>query len=141
MAMVERGGRVKTQALPDVTAKNLLPHMIQNISPTARIMTDEHRSYQPVGQHFAGGHDTVCHSRKEYARGDVTTNTVEGFFSLLKRGIYGTFHSVSRKHLHRYAAEFEFRYNTRSISDGERVAAVIRAADGKRLMYREPVKN
>ncbi len=79
------------------------------------------------------------HGRREYVRGDVTTNTIEGFFSLLKRGIYGTFHSVSKEHLHRYLAEFEYRYNTRKMDDGERTALAIQRGDGKRLRYREPV--
>ena len=75
---------------------------------------------------------------REYVRGDVTTNTVEGFFSLLKRGVYGTFHSVSKKHLHRYVAEFEFRYNGRYLDDGARTVLAIKKAEGKRLMYRQP---
>lgn len=80
----------------------------------------------------------LTHSRREYARGDVTTNTVEGFFSLLKRGLYGTFHSVSDRHLHRYVAEFEYRYNTRKLGDGERTTKAIRQAVGKRLRYKQP---
>ena len=82
--------------------------------------------------------ETVNHSRKEYVRGDVTTNTVEGWFSLLKRGVYGTFHNVSRKQLHRYVAEFEFRYNNRKVDDGERTLRATRGAEGKRLLYRQP---
>ena len=77
------------------------------------------------------------HGRFEYARGNVTINTIEGFFSLLKRGIYGTFHSVSKKHLHRYCEEFAFRYNTRAPDDGERALRAIRSAEGKRLRYRD----
>ena len=76
----------------------------------------------------------------EYVRGDAHTNTIEGFFSLLKRGIYGTFHSVSRHHLHRYLAEFEFRYNHRDIDDGARTIAAIQGAEGKRLLYRQPAE-
>jgi hypothetical protein len=79
----------------------------------------------------------VNHARKEYARGDVTTNTVEGFFSLIKRGLYGVYHSVSKQHLHRYLAEFQYRYNTRKMSDGDRVTQAIKQAVGKRLRYRE----
>ncbi len=77
-------------------------------------------------------------SVRQYVRGDVHTNTVEGFFALLKRGIIGTFHSVSRKHLHRYLAEFEFRYNARKMEDGERTALAIRSSEGKRLMRVKP---
>jgi hypothetical protein len=88
---------------------------------------------------FAGGHDSVKHRDKEFARGDVTTNTIEGVFSLIKRGIYGTFHSVSKKHLHRYLAEFDFRYNTRKIDYGARTSLAIKRADRKRLLYKEPL--
>jgi predicted cupin superfamily sugar epimerase len=101
-------------------------------------MTDESFAYEGIGKHFEGGHHTVKHSAKEYARGDVTTNTVEGFFSLLKRGMYGTFHSVSKRHLHRYVSEFEFRYNARKVEDGERTVLAIRKAEGKRLRYKQP---
>jgi hypothetical protein len=82
----------------------------------------------------------VKHSAGEYVRGDVSTNTVEGYFSIVKRGINGIYHSVSKKHLHRYLAEYEFRYNGRELSDGERTIAAIQAADGKRLRYRDPVE-
>jgi hypothetical protein len=92
--------------------------------------------YRTIGQSFAR-HDTVNHSIEEYARGEVTTNSVEGFFSILKRGLHGIFHAVSKEHLHRYLAEFEFRYNGRKLNDGERTLLAIRSADGKRLMYRE----
>ncbi len=110
-----------------------------NVDRSARIMTDERPTYRAIGKQYAG-HDVVNHSRGEYARGDVTTNTVEGFFSLLKRGVYGTFHSISRTHLHRYVSEFTFRYNTRKLDDGERTMQAIRGAEGKRLMvgYRQP---
>jgi hypothetical protein len=80
------------------------------------------------------------HSKGEYAKPDGThSNTVESAFSLLKRGIYGTFHNVSRKHLHRYVAEFDFRWNARKVDDGERLARAVRSAEGKRLRYREPI--
>ncbi len=104
-------------------------------------MTDEAPQYQGIGSEFKGGHDTVKHSAKEYVRGDVHTNTVEGYFSIVKRGLNGIYHSVSKKHLHRYLAEYEFRYNRRRMDDGQRTVAAIQAADGKRLRYREPVEN
>jgi hypothetical protein len=100
---------------------------------------DESCLYRKVGRLFAGGHDSVKHSVGEYVRGDVHTNTGEGFFSLVKRGMYGTFHSVSKKHLHRYLAELEFRYNARKVDDGERTVLAIQKADGKRFTYREQV--
>ncbi len=83
----------------------------------------------------------IRHGLGEYARGDAYTNTAESFFSLLKRGVYGTFHCVSKKHLHRYLAEFEFRWNTRKMDDGERFVVAIHGSEGKRLLYREPIEN
>ena len=83
-----------------------------------------------------GGHQTVTHSKGEYVRGVVHTNTVEGFFSLFKRGLMGTFHHVSVGHLPRYLAEFDFRYNLRTVTDGERTTAAIKATEGKRLRLR-----
>jgi hypothetical protein len=80
----------------------------------------------------------VHHGQKEYKRGDACTNTAESFFALLKRGLYGTFHAVSKKHLHRYVGEFGFRWNTRHMDDGERIIRAIRFGEGKRLLYREP---
>lgn len=139
VALVERGGRVRVIAPTHVSAANLRQVIQANVHPSAHLMTDELNPYKKIGQSFAR-HDTVTHSRHEYVRGSVTTNTVEGFFSLLKRGLIGTFHHVSRKHLHRYLSEFEFRYNTRKMDDGERTMRAIRAAEGKRLMvgYRQP---
>lgn len=118
VAMVQRGGEVRAMVMPKVNAKNLKAEMCANINHSARLMTDEASYYKTVGKDFAGGHETVVHSRGEYARGDATTNTVEGFFSILKRGVYGTFHSVSKKHLHRYVSEFQYKYNTRQMNDG-----------------------
>jgi transposase-like protein len=138
VAMVQREGDVRAMVMPRVTAKTLATAIIENIDATARLMTDESPSYRGAGRKMAS-HETVAHGRGEYARGDVCTNTVEGFFSLLKRGVYGTFHSVSKKHLHRYVSEFEFRYNTRWFEDGHRVQLAIQAADGRRLTYKQQV--
>lgn len=135
-AVVERGGRVRASTVPNVNKHNLAEHIRDLVDvENARLQTDESSLYTSIGQEFSGGHETVNHTRREYARGDVTTNTVEGFFALIKRGVYGTFHSVSKKHLHRYVAEFEFRYNHRMMDDGERTMAAIRGAEGKRLLY------
>ena len=139
VAMVERGGRVRSFHVADVTAKTLKGAIRQNIDRRARIMTDEAKQYQGIGQEYEGGHHTVKHSAGEYVRGDASTNTVEGYFSIVKRGLNGIYHSVSKKHLHRYLAEYEFRYNGRELEDGERVVAAIQAADGKRLRYRQPL--
>jgi hypothetical protein len=102
-------------------------------------MTDEWRSYHGIGKEFAGGHHVVNHGRGEYVRGDASTNEAEAFFALLKRGIVGSFHHVSKKHLDRYCDEFSFRWNHRKTTDSERTVEAIKGAEGKRLMYREPI--
>lgn len=101
------------------------------------------RSYHGLGDEYEGGHETIrhppgrsWHDDAEWVRGDVHTNTVEGFFAILKRGVCGIWHSVSPQHLHRYVASAEFRYNTRDMTDGARTAAAIFGAEGKRLSYR-----
>ena len=103
-------------------------------------MTDTHGGYHNLGKEFAR-HEMVDHGKDEYVRGDAHSNTVEGYFSIFKRGIYGTFHHISEAHLHRDLAEFDFRYSNRSalgISDVERAEELLRGAKGKRLMYRQP---
>jgi len=105
------------------------------VKRSATIMTDEWPSYRGLRREFRG-HETVEHHRKEYVRGNASTNTAESFFALLKRGIHGTFHHVSKKHLHRYCDEFAFRWSNRKVTDGERTEAAIRGAEGKRLSYR-----
>lgn len=139
MAMVQRGGHVKTRVLATVTGDTVRQVIAQAVDSNARLMTDESKLYVKPGREQKGGHETVNHSRLEYARGDVTTNTVEGFFSIVKRGLNGIYHSVSKEHLHRYMAEFEFRYNRRHLEDGERIRSAIQASEGKRLMYKEPL--
>ncbi|MDP1536056.1 MAG: IS1595 family transposase [Burkholderiales bacterium] len=138
LSLVERNGGVRSFQIPNVTAKTLKPILQAHIAKDARLMTDELRSYTLVGREFAS-HDTVMHSRGEYARGDAYTNTVEGYFSILKRGLIGTFHHVGEQHLQRYVNEFDFRYNHRAslgISDAERTTAAIKGIKGKRLTYR-----
>ena len=106
----------------------------------SHLRTDESGVYWKVGEEFKT-HKTVVHSADEYVRDDVHTNTVEGYFAILKRGIYGTYHHVSEAHLHRYLAEFDFRYSNRSklgIEDAERAATLLRGTKGKRLLYRQP---
>ncbi|MCP3904875.1 MAG: IS1595 family transposase [Planctomycetes bacterium] len=139
IGMVERGGSVRTRVIPDVTGNTLKAAIDVHVSKASRLVTDEWPAYRKVGTEFAGGHDIIKHRYKEYVRGDVTTNTIESFFALLKRGIIGVYHNVSLKHLQRYLDEFEFRYNHRSVDDGERTRQAIRGAVGKRLQYREPL--
>ena len=122
----------------DVTGNTLKKAIRDNVDRRARIMTDDAPNYRGIGREFEGGHETVKHSAGGYVRGDVTTHTVEGYFSIVKPGINGNYHSVSKNHLHRNLAEYEFRYNGRKPTDGERTVAAIQAADGKRLRYKEP---
>lgn len=138
MACVERGGKVRTRPVANVTAKTLKAVILETVSADARIITDENSSYAGIGADFQGGHETVCHSAKEYVRDDIHSNTVEGFFSGVKRGLNGIYHSVSKEHLHRYMSEFEFRYNHRHAEDGERVLLAVKASEGKRLLYKQP---
>jgi transposase-like protein len=140
VGMVERGGQVRPRVVPDVTAKSLKGAMRGHIAPSSRIFTDDGSGYRGwVAKTYGGGHETVRHSTFEYARGEVHTNTIEGFFGMLRRGLDGIYHSISRKHLHRYLSEFEFRYNNRELEDGERVRQAIRSANGKRLTYAEQI--
>ena len=141
-AVVERGGNVRYKALQRVTGKELGKALLENVDTRSRIITDDFSAYSNVGKKFSGGHETVKHSAGEYVRigTDIHSNTVESVFSLLKRGVMGTFHSISKKHLPNYLNEFEFRFNTRKIDDGQRVSAAVKSADGKRLMYRESVE-
>lgn len=136
LALVERGGRVRSFHMKRVTGENLREVLTDNIEASAILMTDEYSAYRTVGKEFAK-HETVNHSQKEYARGNVSTNTIEGFFGLLKRGINGIYHHVGPNHLHRYLAEFDFRYNARKVSDGDRTDLAMSGFRGKRLKYRD----
>jgi transposase-like protein len=140
--MVERDGDVRFRMLERVTYDRLGEVLAENADLTCRVITDEHTAYPRATKPFSG-HQTVTHSIKEYKvpGTDVHTNTIEGVFSLIKRGVMGTFHSVSKKHLPNYLNEFEFRWNTRKLDDGQRVTKAIQRADGKRLQYRESVDN
>lgn len=139
MALVQRDGEVRIRRLERVNQKNVKKAIHDLVDRNTLIYTDEATHYKWLGRPWAGGHETVNHSAGEYARGPVSTNTVESFFAILKRGLYGTYHSVSKRHLHRYLAEFEFKYNSRKLNDGERTAAAIRQTEGKRLRYRDPI--
>ena len=140
VGLVERGGRARAHVVPNLTGPTLKAAVRAQVDKSARLMTDENPAYFGLGAEFAG-HETVNHGAGEYARGDATTNTVEGFFGLFKRGVVGSFHHISEKHMNRYLSEFSFRWDLRKVSDGERTAEAIRAAEGKRLMYRVPVKD
>jgi transposase-like protein len=140
MSLVERGGKVRSFHVPEVTATTLKPIIADAIASDSHFRTDESGVYWKIGEGFAS-HQTVNHSISEYVRGDAHTNTVEGYFSILKRGIYGVYHHVSQGHLKRYLGEFDFRYNERmalGVDDMERTARALRGIVGKRLTYREP---
>jgi transposase-like protein len=136
---VERDGRVRSFHVPNVTAATLGPVIRANINRASYLMTDDSPVYPKIGESFAG-HGTVNHSAQEYVRGTFWhTNTVENYFSIFKRGIYGCYFHVSGAHLHRYAAEFDFRHNNRSrlgVEDIERADLALMGAAGKRLTYR-----
>lgn len=139
MALVERGGRVRTFVLERVTSDNVQRHIRDVCDPSSRMMSDELNVYHGLDMGFAG-HESVKHKDREYVRGQAHTNTVEGFFSLLKRGINGVYHHVGKQHLGRYVDEFAFRYGTRTMTDAERATLAMQSGEGKRLTYRQPKK-
>jgi transposase-like protein len=139
LSLVERDGRVRSFRVPDVTAQTLKPIIVSHINRATYLMTDDAPVYWAIGREFSG-HGTVNHSAEEYVRAAFWhTNTVENFFSIFKRGIYGCYFHVSETHLHRYAAEFDFRHNNRialGIDDVARADRALVGAKGKRLTYR-----
>ena len=138
ISLVERHGEKRTFHVANVTADTARAILKSQVHPSAHLMTDEALIYKKVGREFAK-HDTVNHGAKEYARGRVTTNTIESSFAILKRGLVGTFHSVSEQHLQRYADEFDFRWNYRQsmgYNDKDRADIALKAIAGKRLTYR-----
>jgi transposase-like protein len=143
VGMVQRGGDVRFRMMERLTSDRLGEVLAENADLTCRLITDDFPAYRRVGRRFEGGHEVVRHIDGEYVRlgTDVHSNTIEGVFSLIRRGVMGTFHSISRKHLPNYLNEFEFRWNTRKLDDGERVARAIKHVAGKRLEYRESVDN
>jgi transposase-like protein len=135
-SLVERDGNVRSFHMAQVSAKTLGPVIQENIHKASALMTDESPIYPKLGEGFSY-HGTVNHSANEYARAYFWhTNTVEGYFSLLKRAVFGTFHHVSEAHLHRYTAEQDFKWNTRKMSDAERMHKSVGGIVGKRLTYR-----
>lgn len=138
VALVERGGHVRSFHVPSVTAVDVRRILRNNIAPDTQLMTDESHVYYKVGREFAS-HETVVHSKKEYARGKVHVNTAESFFNILKRGLIGTYHHVGEQHLQKYVSEFDFRYNNRAklgVTDAERADKALKGIAGKRLTYR-----
>jgi len=140
VALVERGGNVRTFHVPVADQATVMGIVYNNVARESVLHTDESRLYT-YATDFVAGHETVKHSAGEYVRGDVHTNSAEGYFSIFKRGMRGVYQHCKEKHLHRYLAEFDHRYNHRTAlgySDIDRTLAAIRGVEGKRLMYRQP---
>lgn len=140
LTLVERGGRARSFVIDSTSIADIAPIVNANLARESHMMTDEARWYPEIGRGFAA-HDTVNHKRQEYVRGPVSTNTVESFYAIFKRGMRGVYQHCSEKHLHRYVAEFDFRYNARSalgVEDQERATRALEGVKGKRLTYRRP---
>jgi transposase-like protein len=141
VALVERGGNVRTFHVPVADQATVEKIVKENIAHESRLHTDESRLYFRAADTFAA-HETVHHTSGEYVRYEdgraIHTNSAEGYFSIFKRGMRGVYQHCKEKHLHRYLAEFDFRYNTRKITDMERTVAAVRSGEGKRLTYHQP---
>ncbi len=140
LTLVERGGSARSFHVDSTSVAQIAPIVRANIARETALMTDEGRQYLEVGAEFAS-HDTVNHSQEEYVRGHVHTNTVEGYYSIFKRGMKGIYQHCAEKHLHRYLAEFDFRYSNRvrlGVDDTERTERAVKGIVGKRLTYRTP---
>lgn len=138
VSLVERGGEVRSFHVAVADQATVQAIISQNIAKETMLHTDESRLYHGSMLHGLSGHETVKHSAKEYVRGTVHTNTIEGVFSIFKRGMRGNYQHCAEKNLHRYLAEFDFRYSTRAMTDGERAALAVKGGEGKRLTYRQP---
>jgi transposase-like protein len=141
MAVLQRGAGIRASVAQSVTTGNVKWMLSRWVESGSTLMTDEFKPYETHARYFGLEHHRLCHWRKEYVRADdraIHLNSIESFWAVLKRGLHGTYHAVSREHLHRYLSEFQFRYNTRELGDGERLAQAVRQADGRRLCYREP---
>ncbi|HEV2163082.1 MAG TPA: IS1595 family transposase [Stellaceae bacterium] len=138
ISLVERGGRARSFHVVDLKPATIRKVLFENVVLDSRLHTDEAGHYKHPGREFAK-HERVNHGNEEYARGDVTTNTVEGFFSIFKRGMTGVYHHCGEQHLKRYLAEFDFRYSNRAalgVDDTTRAERALKAIKGKRLTYR-----
>jgi transposase-like protein len=135
---VERGGQIRRRIVTNVSTETIESAIRKEVDRSAHLMTDEFSAYRRIGAEYAS-HSTVCHATKEYARGEVHTNTAESSHALVKRGIVGIYHNVSDEYLHRYLWHFDFLWNNRKLNDGERTILAVQSAEGKRLMYKPPV--
>jgi transposase-like protein len=140
LTLVERGGGARSFHIGAASVAEIAPIVRENIRKESRLMTDEARPYQRIGELYAE-HGSVEHTAHEYVRGDIHTNTVEGFYSIFKRGMKGVYQHCAEKHLHRYLAEFDFRYSNRvalGVNDEARTGRALKGITGKRLTYRRP---
>jgi transposase-like protein len=146
--LVERGGSARSFHVEDATKDTILPIIRANLNRETHVMSDEANRYSKIGSEFAK-HDVVDHSRGEYGFTDretgtkINTNTIEGYYSIFKRGMKGVYQHCGEKHLHRYLAEFDFRYSNRvalGVDDKDRAGKIVEGAKGKRLMYRRPAE-
>ncbi len=135
-SLVERDGNVRSFHVPAVNAATLKPIIKEQVECDTHVVTDEFRAYMGLEKDFTA-HSVVCHSKGEYSRGPIYTNTIEGYFSILKRGLTGVYQHCGPQHLRRYVGEFDFRYNNRKCDDVERTVVALRGIEGKRLMYRD----
>jgi len=135
-ALVERGGELRARKMKTPSNYNIRDEVKKYVDPSATLMTDEAAAYEMLDKEYK--REIVVHGKKQYVNGRAYTNTLEGWFALLKRGVTGTFHHVSEEHLDRYVDEFAFRYNRRDMTDGERALSAIKKVSGKRLMYKKP---
>jgi transposase-like protein len=139
MTLVSRKGEARSFHVDNTSAKDVMPILRKNIAAETKIMTDEAGQYRFLDRDMPNSHEVVRHTADEYVRGDVHTNTVEGFYSIFKRGMKGVYQHCDERHLHRYLAEFDFRYSNRAklgVTDRERADKALKGIEGKRLTYR-----
>jgi transposase-like protein len=138
VTLVERGGRARSFHITHVDHTNIRNALVLNAHRSSHLRTDDARFYNRIGEEFAS-HQVTLHSNREFSRGNGNhSNTAENFFSILKRGVVGTYHHMSATHMHRYLAEFDMRYSTKNVTDGERAASILKGMEGRRLTYRRP---
>lgn len=138
LTLVERDGRARSFHITNINHTNIRAALVTSAHRSSHLKTDDARFYNGIGREFAS-HETTLHSNREFSRGDGNhSNNAENFFSILKRGVIGTYHHWSEAHIHRYLAEFDYRYSTRTMTDSQRTEEALKGARGKRLTYRQP---
>jgi transposase-like protein len=137
VSLVERDGRARSFFVANINHNTIRGAIVTNVDRASTLMTDDARVYWPLGREFKGGHGVTLHSNREFSRGNGNhSNTAENFFSILKRGVVGTYHHWSEAHMHRYLAEFDLRYSTKDATDTDRAATILKGMEGRRLTYR-----